>query len=120
MKKMLVFAVLAYSSALCAIEGIYQVQGYDPYEKKNYSGEAVITKDENGVYQGTWNEDGKKFMGTGLKTDNSFSFIFANEESPEEAGLVVYKIEGANLKGPWVTLGKSLIGSETLTSKAPK
>lgn len=118
MKRWLVLTTAFLATSLYAIEGIYDVQGYDPYIQKKYSGGAFITKDQNGVYQARWNTEGKKYVGTGLMSENEISFIFTSPDDPNATGVQIYKIEGTTLKGSWVLLGKSLVGSETLTLKS--
>lgn len=107
-------AVIALTTcSLFAIEGAYTISGQDPYEKAPYTGTAVITK-EGDVYQGQWSFDDKeKYVGTGLKNGNEVSFIFQKDDKTL-SGVQVYKIDGTTLSGPWVLLGKSLIGTEKM------
>ncbi len=121
MKKLIgLFLILA--SSLKAIEGNYDLTGYDPYDKKPYTGTIAITKDKNEVYQASWNitEEGQKFTytGTGLKRGGEVSFVFRNTSAgQDELGLQIYKISDKTLEGPFVLLNKNLVGSEKLIKK---
>jgi hypothetical protein len=102
-----------------AIEGSYNVSGFDPYENTSYQGTMEITKDKNDVFQAKWVIDGSICLGTGLKTGHMVSFVFKSPatEKQQEEGVQVYKIEKDTLEGPFVYLGKSLVGKEKLTKK---
>lgn len=106
--------------SLHAIEGTYNVTGYDPYEKESYTGTLVIFKGKNGVYEANWilKEGGKQYqnVGTGLVRGNQASFVFKTPpgEREIEEGLQLYTIEGDTLEGPFVLLNKNLIGHEKL------
>ena len=120
MNKVIAFLFLAGS--LCAIEGKYEVTGFDPYDNKPYSGFVTIDKDKNEVFQARWEivEAGEKFtyIGTGLKNGGGVSFAYKNGAGEkEEIGLQYYKIEGNGLEGPFVYIGKNLIGQEKLVKK---
>jgi hypothetical protein len=80
---------------------------------------ATFTKDQNGVYQATWDEvqKGKKmhYVGTGLEQADSISFIFQNTDDDSDAGLQVYKVRGNGLEGRFVAINKNLVGDEKLS-----
>lgn len=106
-------------SPLFAIVGNYRIQGYDPYSRQYYSGKAVITEDQNGVYQARWKVRGRVYQGTGLREGNRISFLFMLDDH-SISGVEVYTIEGNTLRGSFVALGGHLIGQETLTLAAEK
>lgn len=121
MKKLIALFII-FAGSLTAIEGNYDVTGFDPYDNKPYTGTVSIKKDKNDVYQASWNivEEGKKFTysGTGLKTDNQVSFTYRNTSpGQDELGLQIYKISDKALEGPFVYLNKNLIGKEKLVKK---
>ncbi len=123
MKKMLLALVSTclLSLSLYAIEGTYSVKGYDPYEKKAYTGKIEITKKDNGVYQAKWVLDlaPKEYTGTGLMTGNQVNFVFESSSSRTGGGIGLqnYTISGDTLQGPFVYYNKPLVGTETLTKK---
>jgi len=126
MKKFLsILALLCVNLAsFAAIEGTYIVSGEDPYEKQPYTGTATISRGgQNGVFQISWVFDnGEKYEGTGLTSGgDEVSFAFkqtnARETSKPLIGLQLYKIDGNVLKGLWVLLDNSLLGTEELIKK---
>ena len=125
MKKMIAGFLFASLSAVSLnakdIEGSYDVTGFDPYEKKSYTGTVEITKGANDVYQAQWtlNLVPKSYKGTGLKNKDEVSFIYQASLPRErgEVGLQVYAIKGNKLEGRFVYADGSLIGNETLTKK---
>jgi len=123
MKKSILNWIAAWlcAASLHAIEGIYDVKGYDPYEKKPYTGTIEITKDDNDVYQAKWVLDvaPSNYIGTGLKIKDQVSFIYQSipEKIGGEVGLQIYMIEKDKLEGPFVYYKGALVGKETLTKK---
>jgi HKD family nuclease len=107
--------------SLYGFEGTYVGSGTDPYEKGTYTVTATFTKDENGVYQATWEEleKGVKslYIGTGFRQADSMSFVFQNTEDASDVGLQIYKIKGNALEGRYVSIHQNLIGDEKLTLK---
>ncbi len=124
MKKTLLATVAACLASLSLygdIDGKYSVSGSDPYNKgRLYTGSVTISKDQNGVYQASWVllESGKEFrdIGTGIKTGDQVSFAFKNTpgQADEYQGLQIYTIKGDTLEGPFVFIGKNLVGAEKL------
>src|SRR5690242_1026931 len=119
LKVVLVAAIANFTAfAAFAFEGNYELTGYDPYDKMDYTGSLTIIKDKN-VYQAKWviREGGKhyKYLGTGLKIDDdTISFLF-KETSGAEEGLQVYvRTDDQTLQGPFVILDKNMIGTETI------
>jgi hypothetical protein len=118
MWKMSVLAgMLAIS--LFSFEGAYQGSGSDPYEDATYTVKAVFTKDQNGVYQATWEEVEKgvtaHYVGTGMKFKDCISFTYLNTENSSDMGIQFYKLKGDTLEGPFVMINKNLVGNEKLT-----
>jgi hypothetical protein len=106
------------------IEGEYSFKGWNPYVKSNYTGMAVITKGENDVYEAEWIQGNRKFAGTGLKSGNIISFVVTGPplgtffgETEKAIFLIVYKISGKKLKGTWIRLHNTLIGTEEMHKK---
>lgn len=118
---MAVFIAAAFcATSIYGIEGSYTVSGSDPYwEKTDYAGTVEITKDKNDVYQARWVVEGDESLGTGLKMDNTISFVFRAPENAKrkEEGVIVYKIKKNILEGSFVYLGQSLVGKEKLVKK---
>lgn len=124
-------ALLALSLLLCSlpafadVEGTYIFKGYDPRLKVKYDGVATIKKGENGVYQAEWTHGERKFVGTGILTGDILSFITSGptmgaafgEEKKNITYLNVYKVQGNLLKGTWVSLGETIIGTEDMEKK---
>lgn len=122
----LILAPLLFIGVLHAedIEGLYSFKGWNPYVKSNYTGTAVITKGESEVYEAEWIQGNRKFTGTGLKSGNKISFIVTGPplgtffgETEKAIFLIVYKISGKKLKGSWVRLHNTLIGTEEMHKK---
>jgi hypothetical protein len=122
----LYLAALLFTGALHAIDiaGEYVITGWDPYFKSNYTGMAVITKGENDVYEAEWSLGDRKFNGTGMRTGDVVSFISTApplgpsfNETEMEIYLSIYKISGKKLKGTWVRLHKTLIGTEDMEKR---
>lgn len=109
-------ALPATPSSSIDLVGEYAMKGWDPDEKSNYEGFAVITKQPNDVYQCIWDFGNKKFIGVGrLCCDDTISFVnIANED---DISLVVYTILGKTLKAKWVHLEHSSIGWEELEKR---
>jgi hypothetical protein len=99
------------------ISGYYTCKGTEP-GGKNYSGVAVITK-QNQVYTVQWIVgSGSSFAGIGIRQANNFSASWAiATEKGLIRGVNTYKIEpGPRLVGRWATLpGVGVMHNETLT-----
>lgn len=96
-----------------SLAGTYEVHGFDPLSNSKYSGTLVITK--NGpIYSATWTFGGGVDTGTGVRKDDSLSFVF-REGNANSFGVQVYEIEGDHtLKGPWVRYGATSKGYEKI------
>ena len=113
--------VFLFSVSLYAIEGTYSVSGFDPYEKKPYTGTVEITKGQNGIYQAHWtlNLDPPEYTGTGLMHKDQISFVYQSSAPREggEVGLQVYTIKKGKLEGNFVYYNGTMVGTETLTKR---
>ncbi len=122
-KAMLAAFFLVFGSfSLQAVEGTYQVSGFDPYTNKSYTGTATITRGENEIYQGEWNLslDPAKYLGKGLRDNDQISFLCQPEGlpfGPDVTTLQIYRITGDKLEGNFMIYGGSLVGHETLIKK---
>ncbi len=114
-----------FSFSLQAIEGSYNVRAEDiPGSHEYHIGTLNIVKDKNDVYQFIWmfleKNISTTYLGTGLKEGSLVSVIFqeglnGTAKCGGNEGIQTYHIEGGNLKGPYVYLGKSQIGLEEAT-----
>jgi hypothetical protein len=121
MYKIIALLTIFFSPLLVAdIEGDYIINGYDAYYEQSYTGIAQIIKIKGNVYNIKWTYDQNKSVyesfGTGILVDDVFSVAFKNlpsEDTPED-GLQVYKLTRETLEGPYVLLGRNLLGFEKL------
>jgi hypothetical protein len=122
MKFFLAF-IFIFSSVACAmeIEGKYEIIGWDPYYKEDYTGIAMISKGENNIYTIEWHfSNGEKYKGTGLLYGDVLSFCFLNQTVPktrEITGLEVFVIKETGLYGSWLLWDQALIGTEKLIKR---
>lgn len=124
MKKYILFFLFSTYSLAADIDGNYAYKGWDPYLNSNFTGSAVITKVDNDVYNAEWTSGNRKYTGTGIKTGDTLSFVVTAPplgasfgETEMEVFLTVYKISGSKLKGNWLRMGKTLLGTEELDKR---
>ena len=79
------------STASDDISGAYTVSGTNEGGGGAYNGSVTVSK-RGDVYQFSWDTAGKKFDGVGVRTGNSVAVAFADGESGEGCGVVLYKI----------------------------
>lgn len=95
----------------------YRLKGFDPELNETYTGTVTITK-EGKFYTAFWAfDDGEVNIGKGLRKNNVLSFTYIDTANPPGViGLQVYEIENDfhELKGPWITIGGTLVGTESL------
>ena len=109
-----IFALLPYISLQAHIDGTYKVRGFDPYINQEYTGTALIERNGD-IYNILWTFDtGTQELGTGVRKDDQLSVVFRNIENPDVIGVQAYEIHHHHLKGPWASLGGSLVGIESL------
>lgn len=96
------------------ITGTYHVSGFDPLTGREYSGVAVLTENDS-VYTMNWTfTSGNTDVGTGLRDHDHISFVF-EELNSNRFGVQTYEIHDHHtLKGPWIRLGATENGIETL------
>lgn len=120
---------ILYSIILClclatlhAIEGIYDVTGYDPYNNMAYRMTCKIVKVDDMVYTGHWIREDKKesYKGTGLRVGNQISFALVSKDPAENIkfiGLQNYEIQGDTLTGSWIFYNQDRIGLEHMVKR---
>lgn len=106
------------SSTGTDFSGTYKCDGYDPYNKNNYSySHATFTKNDN-VYNVQWQDDNGNpvMLGTGIMNSNVPDAIAILYSSPKKdyyiLGLYKKNADGT-LQSTWVSGGSKLIGTET-------
>ena len=100
--------ILAFSG----LAGRYKISGTGTDSSK-YKGTAIIKRVGNAVYTATWTfDDGTVSTGTGVLKGNQISFVY--QDDPTTYGVLLYKIEGTTLKGPWARFGETRKGFDTL------
>ena len=97
------------------ITGTYDCQGTNPGGKGNYKGTVVIEKPGD-AYKVTWSIAGQTFNGVGILEGDQFSVGYT-DAAKSWFGVIVYKVKGNTLTGPWAVYGSGNMGSETLTKK---
>ena len=100
------------------LSGAYDITGMNENGAGAYRGTLVVT-DRGDVYQFSWDTAGKKYDGVGVRTSNTVGVAFAEGDSGEGCGVVLYKI-GADgtLDGKAGYWGNN--NSETETAKRTK
>lgn len=73
------------------IAGTYDISGTNEEGGGAYRGTLVVT-DRGDVYQFTWDTAGKKYDGVGVQTGNDLGVAFAEGDSGEGCGVVLYEI----------------------------
>ena len=79
------------STATDDISGAYTVNGTNEGGGGAYNGNMTVSK-RGDVYQFSWDTAGKKFDGVGVRTGNSVAVAFAEGDTGEGCGVVLYKI----------------------------
>lgn len=97
-------------SIFAHITGLYEVSGFDPDTKQNYTGSLEITF-EGEVYLAKWTFGSTIDTGTGVKKGGSLSIVF-NEGNSNSFGTQLYEIKSHSLKGPWARYGHESKGFE--------
>jgi len=98
--------------------GNYKCQGYDPYNKQNYSYAKVTFVKNDTVYNIQWqDENGNPIMlGTGLVNPNVMDSLAVIYSTPKKEffNLGNYKRNpDGSLQSTWISEGNKLIGNET-------
>jgi len=118
MKRVLIalsLVVLLAAPALAGIEGTYACRGTNPGNAGSYEGTVSIVN--NGAnYVVTWNIGSQIYVGVGILQGDSFSVGYADVQQGW-FGVVIYKVAGNTLSGPWAMHGGNQNGTETLTKK---
>lgn len=100
------------------IAGTYDITGTNENGAGEYKG-TLLVKNRGDVYQFSWDTAGKTYDGVGVQTGNSLGVAFAEGDSGEGCGVVLYKIgaEGT-LEGKAGYWGKNSGESETAIKKS--
>lgn len=97
------------------LNGTYDVSGTNEGGGGAYSGTLVVTN-RGDVHQFSWNTAGKKFDGVGVQTGNSVAVAFADGNTGEGCGVVLYKIgSDGTLDGKAGYWGTNSAETETAT-----
>jgi hypothetical protein len=100
------------------INGTYDITGTNENGAGAYKGTLVVTN-RGDVHQFSWDTAGKKYDGVGVRTGNAVASAFAEGQSGEGCGVVLYKIGAdGSLDGKAGYWGNN--SSETETAKRTK
>lgn len=115
LKNFLAFSFLALPIyAFAHFTGTYEVSGFNPFTNSHYTGQVVITKNDDHVYTATWTFDGGgSDVGTGVRKGDDLAFVF-EEGSSGVFGVQLYDFDGHHAKGPWTFFGGTAEGHEKL------
>jgi len=86
-----------------------------------YRGEVELTTRGKAVEVGWTLNDGQRYRGVALRLDDILGSAYWPEDEPfEDAGIVIYRIDGGRLDGVWMPQGGSrdLLGREELLGPA--
>lgn len=106
------------STSSADLTGTYDITGTNENGAGAYKGTLVITN-RGDVYQFSWDTAGKKYDGVGVQTGNSVASAFAEGNSGEGCGVVLYNMgPDGTLDGKAGYWGNN--SSETETAKRVK
>jgi hypothetical protein len=110
-----VFAALSMSTAACAIDGRYRIEGHSPGSPDVYKGEAIIKK-TGSTYSVLWRVGESGHMGTGILTSNVLSVFFQPLDGRAAPGVASFLIADDKVtEGTWTVLGGNAVGVERWT-----
>lgn len=127
MKKILALStafLFAISSPLFAgdFSGTYDCKGHAPGGKEYTDG--VLNIQKNGsLYDFAWTFGTEKQSTKGVgvynsEDDNTVAVLFTFQPpTPKETGVIIYKMDGNNIKGNAILEGKTLIGGESCVKR---
>ena len=108
-------ASLAISTAACAIDGRYRIEGHSPGSSDIYKGEAQIKK-TGATYTVVWRIGETGHVGTGILTDNVLSVFFQPLDRRAAPGVASFHIiDDKVVEGTWTVLGGNAVGEERWT-----
>src|SRR5687767_11029434 len=81
----------AAATSSADLTGTYDITGTNENGGGAYKGTLVVTN-RGDVYQFSWDTAGKKYDGVGVQTANSVASAFAEGNSGEGCGVVLYKM----------------------------
>ncbi len=101
--------------AFAGIEGTYNCEGTNPGGSGSYKGTVSIIQNGDN-YNVTWTIGSQVYIGVGILQGDTFSVGYS-DSNKSWFGVVVYKIKGTKLSGPWAMHGGKKNGNETLTKR---
>lgn len=105
--------LLAFAGSAWAVDltGEYTIQGTSPGTDTTYQGQVKVIR-QGDVYVVAWRIGPERYMGTGLRLDDSLAVVYESHGAP--AGLVLYTIlPSGELTGVYTNLGQTTVGTET-------
>ena len=88
----------------------YKASGSNPDGSK-YTGTTSVTVISDTTYTIVWKIGGATYEGFGMRLNDSLAATYMIDGEP---GLVIYKVDGDGLIGPWAIRGRDGVGTKHL------